>query len=441
MRFRSLPGWLGGWIYLHSDSVTVRRERRERGLLPLSHFHITARGHGFQRCIARALCQSGPTRHWVSTMHSLPLTQARLTWDVSCSVNDDVCLAILREMDLPTLIAWRAASRTTYLQSVRVLKADLRGAMDVFLPCTDGLLHVLTECGAIIGGEFALNLLLRGDGFRPGRMDIFVNNSTFNRLMDRMKHSSVVAAHVDWTGSVSMTPAYAHTRDISRRETFKTSRGRIIHVYEAFGVSACSVLARSWCTALMNFVGEFSFGCAYPRLTLSRHALVSDLRVSTLADEEYVTMARLIEAGYDLVSEPTQLPPYVHRARPDPPPGIFGCLADLFICPDQGRHFGDGGSMVVFFDPLRGDARSARVLAVAPFGVMAAWRLWSSQSCDANCAQQGGVVPRGMISMPSVFVGGAVFFPTLHRVLLQRFERSNEERRSRWRRGQRRLSL
>ena len=330
-------------------------------------------------------------------MQPVVLTRAILTWYSSYSVNDDICLAIIQEMDLPTLVAWRAACRTTYLQSVRILKAELHGAVGVFVPCTHGLLRVLTECGAIIGGEFALSLLLRGDSFSPGRMDIFVNNSTFNLLMDRMRHSSAIAAHVDWTGSFSMTPAYAHTRDISRRETFKTSRGRIIHVYEAFGVSPCSVLARSWCTALMNFVGEFSFGCAYPRLTFSKHALVSDLRVSTLADEEYVTMARLIEAGYDLVHEPTQLPAYIHRAIPDPPMGTFRCLAELFICPDQGRHFGDRGAMVVFFDPLRGDSRNARVLAVAPFGVMAAWRMWSSQSCDGNCAQQGGVVPRGMI--------------------------------------------
>ena len=331
-------------------------------------------------------------------------------------------------------LSWRATCRETYIQSVRFLKDNIRHALKIFLPCDRAFLALLTECGAVIGGEFALSVVLLNDGFEPGRIDVFVNNSQFERFMGKLKRGTEVAAHVAFKGSTVMPAAYGHSRDVHRREVFCTSRGRLLHVYETSGVSACSAIARSWCTGLMNFVTEFTVGCAYPRLTLMKQAIISDLRIPSLCDEEYVTMARLIEAGFDLVHDPTQLPTYFQYGDPNPPPGIFPCLANLFICPDLGRHFGDAGSLVLFLNPLGGDVANARALGVMPFGVMAAWRLWCTHACNGGCADRRGVVPRGMISMPCIFVGGSVFYPTLHRALFRDGERTG-------RRAARRMSV
>ncbi|KAI0722570.1 hypothetical protein C8Q76DRAFT_793608 [Earliella scabrosa] len=339
-------------------------------------------------------------------------------------LDDDVCAVLVDEMDMPTLVCWRATCRETYKQTVRSLKKELEASLRLFLPCPHNLLRLTTQHHALIGGEFALNAVLRRDGLDVGRMDVFVNNAQFDAFVQSLKRDPVVAPELLAHRTSCKSATFAHARDVRRCEIFRTSTRKLIYVFESFGVSACSAIARTWCTALMNFVTEFSIGCAYPRLTLAKQALLSDLRIPGLADEDYITMARMVEAGFDFADEATQFPPYFRYANPDSPPGIFPCLADFHICPDQGRHFGDRGALVLFLNPLGGDITAARLLRVAPFGFMATWRMWCTHSCDQGCADVRTPLPRGMISMPSVFTAGAVFFPTLHRALLHDQERS-----------------
>lgn len=78
------------------------------------------------------------------------------------------------------------------------------------------------------------------------------------------------------------------------------------------------------------------------------------------------------------------------------------CWRHLYICPSQGRYFGDRGSFVDFFDPLaRGEAYCAR-RNIPPFGPMVVWRVLSNFDCDKNCDIYDDVLENGVTSIPVI---------------------------------------
>ena len=61
------------------------------------------------------------------------------------------------------------------------------------------------------------------------------------------------------------------------------------------------------------------------------------------------------------------------------------CLRHRYLCPSQGRFFGDRRSMVEFFDPLRGGEEFCAQNSVVPFGPMVVWRVLSTFTCERGC--------------------------------------------------------
>ena len=76
------------------------------------------------------------------------------------------------------------------------------------------------------------------------------------------------------------------------------------------------------------------------------------------------------------------------------------CWRHLFICPSQGRYFGDRGSFVEFFDPLNGDETLCADNGVAPFGPMVVWRVLSSFDCAEGCDIYDDVLEDRITSIP-----------------------------------------
>ena len=182
-----------------------------------------------------------------------------------------------------------------------------------------------------------------------------------------------------------------------------------IHVYESATTSPCSPISRSWTSALMNFVTEHSFGCAYPRLTYGRQAIVSDLALHTMNPYEASMLATMAGQGFSFGVEPSRWAPYAARLGPHLPPGVFPCYRDLYICPDQARYFGDRGSLVTYLHPLSDDYRAIRSQAIAPHGPMVIWRLWSSSVCEYGCSHNDEQLPPGVVSVLLLLVDDSVF--------------------------------
>ena len=106
------------------------------------------------------------------------------------------------------------------------------------------------------------------------------------------------------------------------------------------------------------------------------------------------------------------------------PPGINydmsadGCCRHRFACPLQGRHFGDRGSFIGFFDPLDGDEVRCVDNNVAPFGPMVVWRVMSSFTCDECCDVYAEVLDEGVTSVPVVFTKDP--YVDLRRIVFER---------------------
>ncbi|KAI0745597.1 hypothetical protein C8Q76DRAFT_789965 [Earliella scabrosa] len=96
------------------------------------------------------------------------------------------------------------------------------------------------------------------------------------------------------------TAIYRHTAldcNVSGQTVFSLKNGRTVVVYSNT-VSPCSPLSHSMSSALLTFVTEHSFACAYLRLTLRRRALLSDIRIGRMDDTDKAVFGDLAYAGF-----------------------------------------------------------------------------------------------------------------------------------------------
>lgn len=78
------------------------------------------------------------------------------------------------------------------------------------------------------------------------------------------------------------------------------------------------------------------------------------------------------------------------------------CWRHRYICPSQGRYFGDRGSFVDFFDPLSGAETFCVDNNIAPFGPMMVWRLLSTFDCEECCDIHDDVLGEEVTSIPVI---------------------------------------
>lgn len=284
----------------------------------------------------------------------------------------------------------------------------------LFVSHPEAILAFITQSKAVIRGEFALAFLLREPGFSPTRLDIYVGESMFSRMVQQALHDPSIAFHLVFEHFLMSTGAFAHTRDIRRSAMFHTLKGGRVYIHESVTVSPLSPITRTWCTGLTNFLTEFSYGCAYPGLTFNRECLLSDFLTEGMHPDDFDTMSQMTNIGFVFVNHPTQLPRYGHVTDIPEDQDEYRCMARQYICPGQARYFGDRGSFIVFFDPLENHVWIAASRSVAPFGHMGVWRLWNSGACAEGCLHKDNILPRGVIAMPSVFTPYSVFRPPIH---------------------------
>ncbi|KAI0745208.1 hypothetical protein C8Q76DRAFT_591675, partial [Earliella scabrosa] len=276
-----------------------------------------------------------------------------------------------------------------------------------FMSEPEEFLQALTTSGAVIGGEVALAFFLRDATFPTRTLEIFAVDTQFHLLLDFFSYSSSSLIRFALETIALPSVKFSAQRDIARFAVFHTSTQRTIYVYESTTMSPCAPIVRSWTGALMNFVTATSFGCATPRLTLRRRGLVSDLGLSTLTTRDLQIMGRMLQYGFTFGTAASRWTDY---RRPDrhTPPGIVPCMRDLYICPDQGRYFGDGGSLVDFVDPLSPAIHAVHSARLPPFGHMVAWRMWCTVSCSFGCVRHDELLPEGVIAMDLMLVDNPV---------------------------------
>ena len=272
--------------------------------------------------------------------------------------------------------------------------------LEPYVPYPSALLRNLTKYEAIIGGVAAASFLLRDPNIKCDVLQIYVGSTHFRRFVNaittsRRNSPGIAKIHVG-----EIPDDFTRERHIASVVTLHMHSSRSIIIYGSSVPTPLPIVGSSISTATMNYVTQHTFGCAYPRLTLTRRALLSNIRLNNCCDTDYLTTTTLMRAGFEFVVNPSGWPEF-HNPRPHlHAPDTFLCLRAQYLCPNQGRYFGDKGSFVAFFDPLGSHIHNARTLKIPPFGAAVIWRLLTTYDCSARCEASDPILHEWLSTYP-----------------------------------------
>ena len=285
----------------------------------------------------------------------------------------------------------------------REFRSSLEDLLMNFVPAPAALLKLLTETRALLSGEFALCYMLRNASIVTHTLDIYVGSVWFDVFVERFDAAKELSEYqVNWSMTTHSND-HVQTRHVTDTLDISLSNGNIISVHAAASPSACHAIACSPTSLGTTFITEFCFATAYPRLTLSRRAIMCWGPINEAPDAELDMYARLEASGFSFEEDPTFWTDYSREACPGSRPPPFKCLRRLYICPQQGRYFGDEGSMVCFMDTLSVNVVMLRERGAPPYGISAVWRLPSDILCDAQCDEFDDLIAPGLTTTSLMF--------------------------------------
>lgn len=287
---------------------------------------------------------------------------------------------------MPTLLAWRATCRPYHRDVAAELQDSVRTLIAPFVPDQKAFLDLIVEKRALIIGEAALSYILRHPS--PTVLELSLGSLVFEEFMTRFRELPGARENIHTLDRIHHPPTFLSLRQISKTTVLHLISGATILVHESASTSPCSAVAGSWTSALMNFVTPYSFGCAYPRLMLCLRGLICEPRLSALTQMDYDLVKRMFDS-FSLSTSLNHWPP--RRNGDNDSEQLHWTLSDgecgksLYLCLNQSRYFGDGGSLVVFYDISPATMIYVYARGVAPYGTMVAWRLLASEICSSGC--------------------------------------------------------
>ncbi|KAI0709392.1 hypothetical protein C8Q76DRAFT_799403 [Earliella scabrosa] len=311
---------------------------------------------------------------------------------------------IADELDLVSLLHWRAVCKDNYQEATASLHRTLNATLRPFFTSSSTFLRLLSRSKAVVTGIVALAFLLRDTSIFHGTLEVHAASFWYARLVDELSNTESTALDIDRIVKPEIQRRYCLDRDIAEETVFHLRNGTIVVVQKTSMVSPCSAISRSPSTALMCFLTEHTFGCAYPRLTFDRRSLLADVRLNNLSSTDRSAFNALLQAKFSFAVSPTAWPEYRVTDAEPARSNTHLCLRRQYLCPQQGRYFGDPGSFVDFHDPLDFAHNAARTQSIPPFGPMVAWRLLNSFECAEGCDGRDPVLHEWLISTPIVFL-------------------------------------
>lgn len=318
-------------------------------------------------------------------------------------IHAELAAMIADEMDIHSVCQWRATCQETYVHASSSLQRSLITRLRAFVPRPHELIKIVTQHGALFGGEVALSYLLRQDSYQASHLEIFASNFQYDRLCDAILDDTGFQDVLNGHAFVTSSILHALRRLIAETMVLNLHNGKTIYVHQSYTPSPSAPITRAPCTALSNFVTAYGFGCSHPKLTLARRGLLADRSFLYLSPYDGRSVNRLLAHQFSLAISPTAWPEYRRQFDGDTLRSSEECWRELYICPKQGRFFGDRGSLVRFFDPLGKDEERCMEKNLAPFGCMVIWRLMSTFECDDGCEFLDDVLEHGVVSIPVLF--------------------------------------
>ncbi|KAI0746097.1 hypothetical protein C8Q76DRAFT_585293, partial [Earliella scabrosa] len=271
-----------------------------------------------------------------------------------CRMPVEIGAMVADDMDVVSLLAWRACCRALYHEATDSMRRTLTAALRRFFRYPDALLRNLTEFRAVVGGTLALAFVLRDLSLSSNILQIYVPFPCYRQLVDRLLTCTRNARSIRNQEEMPVARYVKFERDVVAKTVLYLDNGRRAVIYGGAKGTACAPLVRSPLSALATFVTEHTFGCAYPLLTLRRRAIFSDLRLLRMDFDDHEVFGALCRAGFSFAISPTaweEFRPFPPTALPTRPNSHF-CTARWYLCPMQGRFFGDAGSLVGLVDPV-----------------------------------------------------------------------------------------
>ena len=327
------------------------------------------------------------------------------------------------EMDIRSISQWRATCRENYAHAVSSLHRSLTTRIEAVVPYPHTLLDIVTKHGAVFGGELALSFILRADEYRPTNLEIFGSNFHFDHLCSDVINAPRLCAHVASHRLLPCTIFDTMRWHIAQTLIVTMTNGSKIYIHRSYTCSPTDPIARSSCTALSNFVTSYGFGISHPSLTLARRALLADEDLRYMLPIDVITFNRLLSHRFSIAVSPTAWPEFRRHMDGNTLRSAEECWRRAYICPKQGRYFGDPGSFIGFFDPLGGDEDRCMARGIAPFGAMVLWRIMLTFNCQAGCGYRDEVLENGVTSIPVIFKKDP--FGELHECVSDRCMRSS----------------
>lgn len=314
------------------------------------------------------------------------------------------------DCDIPSLLALRLTSRSLRAEVTAILLAEKTNLLRFYVDRADGLWQHLEEAGAVVGGLAALNFLLRAPrSVRYSTLDIYVASDRGTTLEERLEADDTLALT---NGPVDLWhPDYLHetSRQVARTRTYICPNGKLINVHTSQSLSALEPVAASLTSALCNWVSAYAFACGYPELTFNHRALGREiLRRDTTVASLYI---RLQNYGFDIKPDPWVWPHYTALVPLPLNNCELPCMRAIFLCPSQGRYFGDHGTLINVFDLENCDHQRLRSLHQPPYGIATAWRRWSGRRrCNGPCSENDALLPTGTLTMAVILLSTAIQF-------------------------------
>ncbi|KAI0711621.1 hypothetical protein C8Q76DRAFT_797896 [Earliella scabrosa] len=203
---------------------------------------------------------------------------------------------MMTELNLVDLLAWRATCRSSYQRTVLSLRGFLRRALRPITDEPDQLLKMLYDHRAVIGGEVALYFILRDSTYEYNTLWIYAPFDWYPLLIDALR----TALRHSITRETTFNKARFGAYDWTESTQFNLKSGIIVTTFQSPTFSAMTSLCRQPCTLLINYVTTYSFGCAYPHLTLNRQGLLADWALPCASIIKYAVLNSLTDQGFHI---------------------------------------------------------------------------------------------------------------------------------------------
>jgi len=291
--------------------------------------------------------------------------------------------AILAFVDFPSLIALRSTCKALRILVAEELRRSFIAILALFVEDTTSLSRILVECNAIVSGSMALRMIDRDGDWDGYDLDIFVGKDRFRELLDGLERARLAAV------KYLSEPRDDYPGLVRQVVSLEGRRGRIIQIVCSVDNSSMSPLAAFWTTLLRNFVTPFGLVVGYPMLTLSRRGVLAGRHTELV---HKLNRRKYERRGFDFRAHPQDWVDIWHASQ-----GM--CLKDGYMCPNEPRYFGDGGTLIAPFSPISGLGAWGLVRR-APFGWSRSWIL-GGDTCDSEACSGPSMPSSDMIAVLS----------------------------------------